>query len=72
MDQPTTDGINSYFVSKAAAAAGLKVVISGMGGDEPFGSYPSFSQVPRMAGVLGLAGVYRSWGGRSAPSPRRF
>ncbi len=49
MDQPTTDGVNSYFVSKAAVQSGLKVAISGLGGDELFGSYPSFRQVPRMA-----------------------
>ncbi len=49
MDQPTTDGVNSYFVSKAAVQSGLKVAMSGLGGDELFGSYPSFRQVPRMA-----------------------
>ena len=42
MDQPTIDGINTWFVSKAAAERGLKVAISGLGGDELFGSYPSF------------------------------
>lgn len=52
MDQPTTDGVNSYFVSKAAVMSGLKVAISGLGGDELFGSYPSFEQIPRMVSLL--------------------
>jgi len=52
MDQPTTDGVNSYFVSYAAVRAGLKVALSGLGGDEIFGGYPSFRQVPRMAAML--------------------
>jgi asparagine synthase (glutamine-hydrolysing) len=48
MDQPTTDGLNTYLVSYAAAKQGLKVALSGLGGDELFGGYPSFDQVPKL------------------------
>ena len=47
MDQPTIDGINTWFISKAACELGLKAVVSGLGGDELFGGYPSFSDIPR-------------------------
>lgn len=46
MDQPSIDGVNTWFVSKAAHELGLKVVVSGLGGDELFGGYPSFRSIP--------------------------
>jgi len=49
MDQPSTDGVNTYFIAKFAAEQGIKVALSGLGGDEIFGGYPSFSQVPLLA-----------------------
>jgi|Deesub1362B_J571_1020462.scaffolds.fasta_scaffold02518_4 asparagine synthase (glutamine-hydrolysing) len=52
MDQPTIDGVNTYFVSWATAQAGLKVAMSGVGGDEIFGGYPSFTQIPRLHSLL--------------------
>ncbi|RZL32022.1 MAG: asparagine synthase (glutamine-hydrolyzing), partial [Pedobacter sp.] len=45
MDQPTNDGINSWFVNKCAKENGLKAVLSGIGADEIFGGYPSFKRM---------------------------
>jgi asparagine synthase (glutamine-hydrolysing) len=49
LDQPSIDGLNTFAVSRLASSQGLKVVLSGLGGDELFGGYPSFRLVPRMA-----------------------
>ena len=54
MDQPTIDGLNTWFVSKAAHELGLKVAISGLGGDELFGGYPSFRDLPLCVGALAI------------------
>ena len=45
MDMPTTDGINSWFISKYAQQDGLKAVLSGLGADELYGGYPSFNRI---------------------------
>lgn len=47
MDLPTIDGINTWFVAKAAREAGIKVALSGLGADECLGGYSSFSEIPR-------------------------
>jgi asparagine synthase (glutamine-hydrolysing) len=48
MDQPTVDGINTYVISRVGASLGLKVLLSGVGGDELFGGYTTFTKVPRL------------------------
>ena len=52
MDQPSIDGINTWFVSKATRELGLKVAISGVGGDELLGGYSTFNRLPRMVRAM--------------------
>lgn len=48
MDQPSNDGVNSYFVTRCAKRDGIKAVLSGLGADEIFGGYVSFERIKWM------------------------
>jgi asparagine synthase (glutamine-hydrolysing) len=61
LDQPTIDAVNSFYVSKAVAATGIKAVLSGTGGDELFGGYPTFTRLPRAMAARHAMGPLLPW-----------
>lgn len=80
MDQPSIDGVNTWYAAKAAAECGLKVVVSGVGGDELFLGYEHFRTLPGMVrkwraaaavpGVPWLASAAAGWQARRTGNAR--
>jgi asparagine synthase (glutamine-hydrolysing) len=73
MDQPTVDGINTYVISNVASSLGIKVLLSGLGGDELFGGYTTYRNVPFLLRFRSiLPAVARLMLKTGAPDPAKW
>jgi asparagine synthase (glutamine-hydrolysing) len=72
LDQPSADGVNTYFVAKAARAAGLKVALSGLGGDEVFAGYSNFRRFGKLLKLTHAASLLPSFLAQSLLSRDAF
>lgn len=71
MDMPTTDGINTWFISKYAHEDGLKAVLSGLGADELYGGYPSFNRMRYIRLMKNIPGALLMTGAKILPEKYR-
>jgi asparagine synthase (glutamine-hydrolysing) len=69
-DLPSVDALNTYIIAKKVAGQGIKVALSGLGGDELFGGYPSFRDVPRLKWLSRLPSHFRGSLGRLGAGAR--
>jgi asparagine synthase (glutamine-hydrolysing) len=80
MDQPSIDGVNTWYATKAVAERKFKVVVSGVGGDELFQGYGSFRRLPplvstwrrvaRVPGAMAVAGAAARFQARRSGNQR--
>jgi asparagine synthase (glutamine-hydrolysing) len=69
MDQPTVDGMNTFVISRVGASLGLKVLLSGIGGDELFGGYTTFRKAPALLRYGALLKPAAGWLGAWSSNP---
>ncbi len=73
MDQPTSDGINTFVLARSVRESGVKVALSGLGGDELFAGYPSFRRISWARGAAwiprGLRNIIADGGKRLIGGP---